>query len=105
MAKKKPSLYLCFSCSHEYKSPVKHKQKWKYVQNVDILQLLENMKKKYKKIYNPKDCWHEPYFIEKDWLIYHNTACQLSELDYERMCFPKKPFHTDLEMVNRIREE
>lgn len=64
------------------------------------------MAKKFKKdLYNPKDCWHEPYFIEKDGLIYHNTACKLTKLDYERMCFPKKPIHTHLEMVNRIREK
>lgn len=43
-----------------------------------------------KEIYNPKDIWHRSYFIEWKWDFYRNdvwqTACALSEKDYEKMC-------------------
>jgi hypothetical protein len=36
--------------------------------------------------YNPKDCWHNPYFIyTENWWIIKNPNCVLTEKDYERL--------------------
>jgi hypothetical protein len=37
-------------------------------------------------LYNPKDCWHRPYFIITESWVYINRACALTEKDYEQMC-------------------
>lgn len=56
-------------------------------------------------IYSPRDIWKNPYFIVSKWVFRRNTACILSETDYESMCdtYWVNPIYIDNVPVDQLR--